>query len=129
MSGSNERERARRAFNAAVAVAAATSLLTIWTTVVRDDGNGLPFFMLIMAAMVGGFSASFRATGLARAMAGVAIMQVLLGIGIATAPSTASLPGGASKALLWCAILALLWLISAAFFRFAAKGARKSAAH
>lgn len=125
MTGSSE-----KAYRAGVAVALVTSFLTVWTTVVRDDGNGVGFFLLIMAAVVGGFSAWFRPAGMARTMLGVAIMQALLGALIATAPSTASVPGGAFKALLFSAIFAALWLVSAAFFRIAAKsGHRAAAAH
>lgn len=111
-----------RAYRAGVAIAAITFLLTIWTTVVRDDGNGAGFFMLIMAAVVGAFAAGFRPAGMARAMVGVAIMQVLLGMLIATAPLTANLPGGSARALLFSGGLTVLWLISAAFFRAAGKG-------
>jgi hypothetical protein len=57
-------------------------------------------------------------------MAGVAVMQLVLGMLIATAPSTASLPDGSLKALLSSAFLAALWLMSAAFFRAAAKAHR-----
>ena len=124
MTGSSKRSIARSA------VALVTSFLTVWTTVVRDDGNGVGFFLLIMAAVVGGFSAWFRPAGMARTMLGVAIMQALLGALIATAPSTASVPGGAFKALLFSAIFAALWLVSAGFFRIAAKsGHRAAAAH
>jgi hypothetical protein len=101
-----------------------TSFLIVWTTVVRDDGNGIGFFLLIMAAAVGGFSAWFRPAGLARTMVGVAVMQALLGIAIATAPSTAAVPDGPLKILLSSTIFAALWLISAAFFRVAAKSDR-----
>jgi hypothetical protein len=55
-------------------------------------------------------------------MVGVAIMQALLGALIATAPTTASIPDGPFKALLGSAVFAALWLMSAAFFRAAAKG-------
>ena len=116
MTGSSE-----KAYRAGVAVALVTSFLTVWTTVVRDDGNGIGFFLLIMAAVVGGFSAWFRPAGMARTMLGVAIMQAVLGALIATAPSTASMPDGSLKALLFSAIFAALWLVSAAFFRIAAK--------
>lgn len=117
-----------RAYGAGVGIALVTSLLTVWTTIVRDDGNGVGFFLLIMAAAVGGFAAWFRPAGLARAMLGVAIMQALLGVAIATAPSTASLPGGPSKILLSSGFFSLLWLISATFFRVAAKEDRKAPA-
>jgi hypothetical protein len=116
MTGSSE-----KSYRAGVAVALVTSFLTVWTTVVRDDGNGIGFFLLIMAAVVGGFSAWFRPAGMARTTLGVAIMQALLGALIATAPSTANMPGGSFKALLFSAIFAALWLVSAAFFRLAAK--------
>jgi hypothetical protein len=116
MSGLSE-----NAYRAGVAVALVTSFLTVWTTVVHDDGNGIGFFLLIMAAMVGGFSAWFRPAGMARTMLGVAIMQALLGALIATAPSTASTPDGSLKTLAFSAMFGALWLLSAAFFRIAAK--------
>jgi hypothetical protein len=111
-------------YRAGAAVALASSLLTIWTTVVRDDGNGIGFFMLVMAMAVGAFSASFRAAGMSRTMVGVAIMQLALGMLIATAPSTANLRGGSARALLFSGGFALLWLISAAFFRAASRSGR-----
>ena len=116
-----ERASESRAYRAGVAVALLTSFLTIWTTIVRDDGNGIGFFLLIMAAAVGAFAAWFEAGGMARTMFGVAIMQALLGIAIATAPITARLPDGPSSALLFSGFFAVLWLISAAFFRAAAR--------
>jgi len=128
MTGSSERASGSRVYRAGVGVALMASFLTVWTTVVRDDGNGIGFFLLIMAAAVGGFSAWFRPAGMARTMLGVAIMQVLLGIAIATAPSTASMPGGSFKALLFSGIFAALWLMSAIFFRAAAKGDREAPA-
>ena len=110
-----------RAYGGGVAVAVVTALLTVWTTVARDDGNGIGFFMLIMAVAVGWFAAGFRAPGMARTMVGVAVMQAMLGALIATAPITASVPGGSMKALAFSAVLALLWLASAACFRVAAR--------
>jgi hypothetical protein len=119
MTGSN-------AYRVGAGLAVVTSLLTVWTTIVRDDGNGIGFFMLIMAAVVGGFAAWFRPPGMARTMVGVAIMQVLLGMLIATAPSTASVPGSSVRILLCSGGLAVLWLVSAAFFRAAAKDDRRT---
>jgi len=110
-----------RAYRVGVAIAIATAFLTVWTTIVRDDGNGIGFFLLIMAAAVGGFSGWFRPAGMARTMLGVAIMQVLLGSLIATAPSTAALPDGPSRTLLFSGVFAALWLVSAAFFFAAAR--------
>lgn len=119
-------ERANRnwAYWGGVGLAVFASFMTVWTTIVRDDGDGAAFFMLILAAAVGGFAAWFRPLGMARTMLGVAVMQVLLGSLIATAPSTASMPGGALKALLFSVIFAALWLLSAAFFWTAAKTER-----
>jgi hypothetical protein len=116
-----------RAYRLGIGVALATAFLTVWTTVVRDDGNGIGFFLLIMAAAVGWFAAWFQAAGMARTMLGVAVMQGLLGMLIASAPSTASLPGGPSRALLFSVVFAALWLISAAFFLAASKADRRQA--
>ena len=112
------------AYRAGVAIAAVASLLTVWTTIVRDDGNGIGFFMLILAVAVGWFAAGFRAAGMARTMLGVAVMQAMLGALIATAPVTADLPDGPAKAVLFSGAFALLWLVSGAFFQRAAKGDR-----
>lgn len=116
-----------RTYRAGVAVALVASFLTVWTTLVRDDGTGISYFLLIMAAVVGGFAAGFRPAGMARTMLGVAIMQALLGVAIETAPSTASLPGGPFKVLLFSAFFTALWLISATFFRMASKRDHKAA--
>jgi D-alanyl-lipoteichoic acid acyltransferase DltB (MBOAT superfamily) len=123
-----ERASGNHAYRAGIAVALIASFLTVWITLVRDDGNGIGFFLLIMAAGVGGFSAWFRPAGMARAMLGVAIMQTLLGIAIATAPATASVPGGSFKMLLFSGFFAVMWLISAALFRAAATGGQKPVA-
>jgi hypothetical protein len=121
MTEPRRRASGRRAYRLGVAVALVTSFLILWTTIVRDDGNGIGFFMLVMAAAVGGASAWFRPAGMARTMLGIAIMQALLGVAIATAPSTASTPDGSLKILLFSAVFMALWLASAALFRAAAK--------
>jgi hypothetical protein len=117
-----------RAYRAGVAVAVVASFLTVWTTLVRDDGSGMSYFLLIMAAVVGGFSAWFRPAGMARTMLGVAIMQTLLGVAAASAPSTASFPDGSVKAWLFSGFFTALWLISATFFRVASNRDRNAAA-
>ncbi|MDQ0251798.1 hypothetical protein J2W22_003886 [Sphingomonas kyeonggiensis] len=115
-------------YRAGVAVAVVTSFLTVWTTIVRDDGNGMSFFLLILAAMTGAFAAWFRPAGMARTMLGVAVMQALLALAIATAPVVARVPGESSKALLFGGVFAALWLVSAACFRAAAVTARTGSA-
>lgn len=113
------------AYRWGVAIAAVTAFLIVWTTIVRDDDNGAGFFMIIMAAAVGAFAAGFQAAGLARAMAGVAVMQLALGTLIATAPVTARIPGGPLHFLLASGVFAALWLTSAALFRVAAARERQ----
>jgi len=119
-----QRTGGSRAYRAGVGVAVVTSFLTVWTTIVRDDGTGVGWFLVIMAAVVGAFAARFRPAGMARAMIGVAVMQLLLGIAIATAPITALVPGAVMRALIASGGFAALWLVSAACFRAAAKGDR-----
>ena len=109
------------AYRAGVGVAFVTSLLSVWTTVVRDDSTGIGYFMVIMAAGVGAFAAWFRPAGMARTMLGAAIMQFLLGIAIATAPVIARTPDGSFRALLFNGVFAALWLTSSALFRMAWK--------
>lgn len=112
----------RGAYRAGVAVAVVAALLIVWTTIVRDEGNAIGFFMVIMAVAVGWFAAGFRAWGMARTMLGVAAMQAAVGALIATAPITATLPGEPMRGLLFSGFFVVLWLVSGAFFRVAAKG-------
>ena len=109
------------AYRSGVGVAVLASFLTVWTTIVRDDGTGAGYFMVILAVGIGWFAAWFRPAGMARAMLGVAIMQALLGMLIATAPVTATKLDGPSNALLFNAFFTALWLISANFFRIASR--------
>jgi hypothetical protein len=120
--------REPRPYRAGVAVACLTAFLTVWTTIVRDDGTGIGWFLVVMAAVVGAFAAWFRPAGMARAMVGVALMQVMLGIAIATAPVTASITDGSLKALLFSGAFAALWLLSAMLFRVASHDAREASA-
>lgn len=109
-------------YRSGIVIAFAVALLTVWTTIVRDDDSGAGFFMTILAIGVGWFAAGFGAAGMARTMVGVAVMQICLGALIATAPVTADLPSGPLKALLFNGSFSLLWLISATLFSAAAKG-------
>jgi hypothetical protein len=110
-----------RAYGAGVAVAFVTSFLILWTSIVRDDGQALGNFGVIMAGMVGAFAASFRPEGMARTMLAVAAMQMLIGLAVATAPITAAVPDGVFKAWVSNSVFAALWLLSAAFFRTASR--------
>lgn len=115
-----------RPYRAGVALALVTSVLTVWTTIVRDDGSAIGFFFVVLAAGVGGFSALFRPAGLARTMLGVALMQALLGLAIATAPSRVTTPDTTSRTLLFCAVFVLLWLAAAGCFAAAARRTRSA---
>lgn len=106
------------AFRMGVVLAAVTSLLIMWTTIVQD-GSGEGAAMLIMAAVVGSYAARFQPAGMARAMVGVAVMQAALGALSATAPTTAAYPDGPLRAALFNAVFSLLWLVAAALFRAA----------
>ncbi len=106
------------AFRMGVVLAAVTSLLIMWTTIVQD-GSGEGAAMLIMAAVVGSYAARFQPAGMARAMVGVAVMQAALGALAATAPTTAAYPDGPLRAVLFNGVFSLLWLVAAALFRAA----------
>ncbi len=127
MTNPNKRS-GRQAYRGGVGIAITGAFLTVWTTIVRDDGSGIGHFMLLLAIAVGWFSAWFEAAGMARTMFGVAVMQVLHGLLVATAPITAATPDGPLRALLFDGFFAVLWLLSAALFRIAAKRDRETAA-
>lgn len=114
------------AYRSGIALAGLASFLIVWTSIVRDEGSAAGNFMIILATTVGGYACRFDAGGLARTMAGVATMQLILGLLTATAPITATLPGGVPKAFAFHAVFMLLWLASAVLFRTAA---RRTATH
>ena len=114
-------QSASRTYRVGLGLAALTAFVTVWTTIVRDDGQGPASFMVILAAAVGAFAVRMEAAGMARAMAGVAAMQVTLGLLFATAAATIAQPGGQVQALVWGAVLAGSWLASAACFRRASR--------
>jgi hypothetical protein len=111
----------RGAYRGGIGIAVLAAFLAVWTTIVRDDGSAMGIFMIILAAPVGWFAAAFRPAGMARAMLGVAVMQVLAGMLVVTAPITATVPDGILKAALFNGGFTVLWLASAALFRAAAK--------
>lgn len=120
----------RSAYRGGVGVALAAAFLVVWTTIVRDDGSGGGSFMLILAVAVGWFAARFEPAGMARTMLGIAVMQVLHGMLVATAPVIAQTPDGSLRALVFAGGFTALWLLSGALFRTAAKRGREApAAH
>lgn len=111
------------AFRAGVGVAVLTSFLIVWTSIVRDRIDSAGFFLLVLAPVVGGYAARFRPEGMARTMVGVAVMQFVWTLAVATAPMTALVSDGVFKTWLFGGGFAVLWLVSAAFFRAAARPA------
>lgn len=128
MTGVSEPAGGRLAYRTGCAVALVAAFVTVWTTIVRDDGNGLGFFAVIMAAGVAGAATRFRPAGLARGLFGTAIMQVLIAIAVATAPSTVNLSGGVFKIMLFSGLYVALWLTAALCFLAAARGNSGAAA-
>lgn len=116
--------RTSRGYSAGVALAALTSFLSIWTTIVRDDGSGAGFFLVIMAVGVGAFATRATAEGMGRTMLGVAVMQATMGLATATAPITAQFPDGVFKAIVFNGVGTALWALSAIFFFAAARNGR-----
>ena len=51
----------RGAYRAGMAVAVLAAFLIVWTSIVRDDGQAIGSFMVIMAVGVGWFAAGFLA--------------------------------------------------------------------
>jgi hypothetical protein len=112
------------AYRGGVAAAMLVAFLIMWMNVAvgivgEDNPANFNFFMLIFASAVGAFAARGEAAGMARAMLGVAAVQLLLAIAIATAPSTV----GAARVLTLCGVFGGLWLLSAALFQRASRGA------
>ena len=104
-----------------IVVAALTAFGIVWTTIVRDDGSGAAYFMIILASLGGGYATRFSADGLSRTMIGVAGMHVVQGLLTATAPITALHADGPFKAMIYNGGFAALWLASSASFRIAAR--------
>jgi hypothetical protein len=108
------------AYRAGAGLALVTAFLTMWVNLavgmIGDEGNAynLAFAGVLALALAGAFVARFRAEGMARALLAAAAAQALAGaLGL-----SADLRGGILSVL-----FAGLWLLSAAFFRRAAREA------
>ena len=117
------------AYRGGVATALVVSFLLIWINLAvgilgEDNPINFSFFLLVMASGVGAFAARLRPDCMARAMFGTAVMQGLLALAIATAPSAANEPRGAAGALVLCGFFAAMWLVSAALFHKAGREGR-----
>ena len=103
----------RAYYRAGLSVMIATAFVTVWTTIVRDDGNGLGFFGAVFTAVACSFVAKGRSDGMARAMLATAGVQALLAALIATAPITQE----PVRIAMLCGGFCLGWLGSAELFR------------
>jgi hypothetical protein len=109
------------AYRWGIGIAMATALLTVWTTIVHDDGSGAGAFMLVLASAMAWFATGGHPAGMARGLFGVAVMHLALGALVATAPVTARMPGAVPQAILGALVFAMGWLLAAACFRRAAR--------
>jgi hypothetical protein len=75
-------------YRAGLAVMIATAFVTVWTTIVHDDGNGLGSFGVVVTAAACAFVARGKADAMARAMLATAGVGALLAALLATAPIT-----------------------------------------
>ncbi|MBO9671415.1 MAG: hypothetical protein J7485_12955 [Sphingobium sp.] len=115
------RRSASATYRIGTALALVASFLLVWINLAvgivgEDNPVNLSFFGIVITAIVSVFAARARADGLWRAMLGVGLTQLLLGVVIATAPSTALAPRGALGVLVLSGFFGAIWLISAACF-------------
>ena len=109
------------AYRAGFGVAALTGFLTVWVNLAvgmlgnEDEMVNLLFAGVLAVAAIGALLARLKAAGMARAMAATALAQLLAaGIGLVMARFD-------TRELVFTALFALPWLVSAALFRWAAR--------
>jgi len=109
------------------AVAIVTAFLLVWINlavgIIGSESNplNLMFFGVIIAALVGGIVARFRAGGMARAMNLAAAIQASIGVGVFVLNTGAAEPPGRIGLLLLIEFFAGTWLLSAWLFGRAAR--------
>lgn len=122
------------AYRAGVGVALAASFLQVWMNLAvgivgsNDNPVNQGFFGVVVTAAACAFVARFRPDGMMRAMLAVAGVQTLLGLAVATAPSTALDSMGAAGVLALSGFFVVLWLVSAALFHRSARAEAANAA-
>lgn len=110
------------------AVALATAFLLVWINLAvgiigsEDNPLNLLFFGVIALGLAGSLAARFRAAGMALAMTIAAAMQALIGLAVFVLGLAATEPPGPVGLLALIEVFALPWLVSAWFFRSAARG-------
>jgi len=114
------------AYRAAAAVGVATSFLLTWINlaagIIGSETNPLNLLYagVIGAALIGAIVARFEPRGMARALAATAVVQALVGVVAVIAGSNE--PPGLIGLIALNGGFAALWLLSAALFRYAARG-------
>jgi len=113
----------RIAYRMGVGVALVASVLQLWMNLAvgivgeADNAVNQGFYGVVAAAAACAFTARFEAAGMARAMLATAGVQALLGLAVATAPSTARFePMGAGGVAMLSAMFVALWLVAAGLF-------------
>jgi hypothetical protein len=116
------------AYGLGTVLAVAAGLLIGWMNAAvgiagnEDNPVNLVFFGLVAMAAVGAFACDGGARGLARTMACVAAIQLMLGAIVATGPVAAHEPAGGWGLFALNGGFALLWLGAAVAFAKAARG-------
>lgn len=113
----------RNLVRAGAGVAVATGLLQLWMNLAvglvgeADNAVNQGFYGVVVAAAACAFTARFEAAGMARAMLATAGVQALLGLAVATAPSTPQIePMGAGGVVMLSGMFVTLWLVAAGLF-------------
>lgn len=106
-----------------VGVALGASLVQLWMNLAvgivgeADNSVNQGFYGVVVAAAACAFTARFEAAGMARAMLATAGVQALLGLAVATAPSTPRIePMGAGGVAMLSGMFVALWLVAAGSF-------------
>lgn len=114
------------AYRGGALVALSASFVEVWMNAAvgivgsNDNPVNQGFFGIVVTAGACAFVARFRPDGMARAMLAVAVVQTLLAIAVATAPSTAQEAMGPWGVLALSAFFVGLWLVAAALFHLSA---------
>lgn len=113
-----------------LAVALFAALVQIWMNLAvgivgsEDNPVNMGFFMVVATAAACAFTARLRADGMARAMLATAGVQALLGLAVATAPSTVIADSkGPLGVLVLSGGFTALWLLAAFLFQRSARAA------
>lgn len=115
------------AYRGGALVALSASFVEVWMNAAvgivgsNDNPVNQGFFGIVVTAGACAFVARFRPDGMARAMLAVAVVQTLLAIAVATAPSTAQDPMGAWGVLALSGFFVAMWLVAAALFQHSAR--------